>query len=336
MAASNNPVDVAALAELRPGMPVAVVEKALGSVWRALAPHKGGFIDILENTYGVIIRIDRKGMVGMIEFNSRFKHTIGGVPMGVELANIPTILPSMQIGDESKVLRGTRYGIMKLPEGVLTAQIINGYVRQISISNPDADYIKPTAPPYPLPSGIQGAPFSDPNLKLVVMSALLRLKIIDLGTPEQLASHVLGRPVDLEQEGYDLIPQAMDYLLRYPLTDEQLAAVDWIQFDGSGEIYPYAWYFWGGYEDAFDIQNSADLRLCINLQAISVISMTESFDLRTLVPLRKLEKIFIGVPAANIDALLDMPSLKAVSGFNANPEASEILKKLERRGIEVN
>jgi hypothetical protein len=44
MAASNKPVDVAALAALRPGMPMSAVEKAMGSAWRAPAPHKGGIV----------------------------------------------------------------------------------------------------------------------------------------------------------------------------------------------------------------------------------------------------------------------------------------------------
>jgi hypothetical protein len=72
---------------------------------------------------------------------------------------------------------------------------------------------------------------------------LLYAKAIDLGTPQQLASHVLGRRVDLEKDGYELIPEALDYLTRYPLSDVQLAAVEWIEFDGGAAIYPVAWYF---------------------------------------------------------------------------------------------
>ena len=71
MAASNDSVDVEALAALRPGMPVSAVQKAMGSAWRAPAPHKGGLIDILEGTYGVVVRIDRGGLIGTVEFSSR-------------------------------------------------------------------------------------------------------------------------------------------------------------------------------------------------------------------------------------------------------------------------
>lgn len=336
MAASDHPADAAALAALRPGMPVAAVEAAMGSSWCAPAPHKGGVIDILQNTHGVVVRIDRNGLVGRVDFNSRFKQTIAGVPMGIELADLRNTLPDMQIGEESKLRRNTRFGTMHLAEGVLTAHISYDTVSEIIISNPDAEYAEPTAPPYPAASGAPGAPFSDPNLKLAVMSALLRFKMLDLGTPEQLATYVLERPVDLEQDGYELIPQALDYLVRYPLTDEQLAAVDWIQFDGGEEIYPYAWYFWSGEEGVFDIRDTSDIHLCVNLKGISVISMIDRFDLRTLVPLQKLEWVSINVPSENLGALLDIPSLKRAGRFKMRNATSDVLDKLEQRGVQVN
>lgn len=336
MAASTNPVDLAALAALRPGMPMSAVEKAMGSAWRAPAPHKGGLIDGLENTYGVIVRIDRNGLIGRIDFNSRFEQTIAGVPMGIKLADFPTTVPDMKIGEESNLRKNTRLGKMQLAEGELTVRITYDTVYDIAISNPTAEYEAQTAPPYPAASGAPGAPFSDPNLKLAVMAALLRSKMLDLGTPEQLASHVLARPVDLEQDGYELIPQALDYLVRYPLTAEQLASVDWVQFDGGEEIYPYAWYFWGGEEGVFDIHDTSDLHHCVNLKGIAVTSMIDSVDLRTLASLPKLEWIHIYVPTQNLEALLDMPSLKRVRRLRVNDDTKAILEKLEQRGIEVN
>ncbi|MBB4273614.1 DUF7256 domain-containing protein [Rhizobium mongolense] len=334
MAASNEPVDAAALAALRPGMPVSAVEKAMGSAWRTLAPHKGGIIDILENTHGVIVRIDRKGLVGKIDFNSRFEHTIAGVPMGISLDDLRTTVPDMQIG--SKVRRATRFGKKQLPEGELSVRITYDTVYEIEISNPDAEYAEPTAPPYPAASGAPGAPFSDPNLKLAVMSSLLYAKALDLGTPQQLASHVLGRTVDLEKDGDELIPEALDYLTRYPLSDEQLAAVERIEFDGSGAIYPFAWYFWGGEEGVFDVRDISGIRFCPNLKSISVNSMIDKVDIRALVPLKTLQRVSINVPSENIEALLDLPSLRTAGRFPPNPVTREIFEELARRGVQVN
>ncbi|MEX2742069.1 hypothetical protein AB3480_11960 [Rhizobium mongolense] len=336
MAASNEPVDAAALAALRPGMPMSAVEKAMGSAWRTLAPHKGGIIDIVENTHGVIVRIDRKGLVGQISFNSRFEHTIAGVPMGISLDDLRTTLPDMQIGEESKVRRATRFGKKQLPEGELSVRITYDRVYEIEISNPDAEYAEPTAPPYPAASGAPGAPFSDPNLKLAVMSSLLYAKALDLGTPQQLASHVLGRTVDLEKDGDELIPEALDYLTRYPLSDEQLAAVERIEFDGSGAIYPFAWYFWGGEEGVFDVRDISGIRFCPNLKSISVNSMIDKVDIRALVPLKTLQRVSINVPSENIEALLDLPSLRTAGRFPPNPVTREIFEELERRGVQFN
>lgn len=57
-----------------------------------------------------------------------------------------------------------------------------------------------------------------------------------------------------------LIPEALDYLTRYPLSDEQLGAVERIEFDGGAAIYPFAWYFWGGKEGVFDIKDISMMR----------------------------------------------------------------------------
>jgi hypothetical protein len=80
-------------------MPITAVQKAMGSAWRAPAPHKGNLIDILEQAYGVVVRIDRDGLIGEIEFNSRFMHTVAGVPMGIVLADLPAVVPDIDIGE---------------------------------------------------------------------------------------------------------------------------------------------------------------------------------------------------------------------------------------------
>ena len=336
IAASSGPVDVAALATLRPGMPMLDVQKAMGSAWRAPAPHKVGLIDILERTVGVIVRIDREGLIGEIGFNSRFMHAVAGVPMGIPLADLPAVVPDMNIGEESKLTKGARFATKRLPEGLLTARITFDTVYGISISNPEAQYDEPTAPPYPPASGTSGAPFSDVNLKLAVMSALLDAKLLDLGTPEQLATHVRGRPVDLEKDGYDLIPEALDYLARYPLTDNLLTSVESMEFDGGATIYPFAWYFWSGEEGAFDIRDLSGIRFCTNLKSLSVISMIDKVDIRALVPLKTLEQVSINVPSENIEALLDIPSLNEAGRFAGNSAAPAVLEKLKQRGVQVN
>ncbi|MFC0809003.1 DUF6892 domain-containing protein [Ensifer sp. P24N7] len=313
MAAWNGSVNVAALADLRPGMPITKVEEAFGSAWKPLAPHKGGKIDLLENSHGFVAWIDRNGLIGMLNYDHRFQHPVGGIAMGLKIGQVRAAMPSLEIGDDLPMMRGVRMGVRRFPEGyTLCVRLTLETVNEISFSNPEAEYPEPTEPAYPAAAGMAGAPFDDPNLKLVVLSSLLDAKQIDLGTPEQLAAHVLGRAVDLEDEGYEIIPEALDYLKRYPLTDELLAAVEEIEFDGGGTAYPYAWFFWGGEDDVFDVKDLSGIELCTNLKRFSAISMIGKVDVRTLVPFQRLEHLSLSTGIDHVEALLDLPALKEV------------------------
>ncbi|WP_445738967.1 DUF6892 domain-containing protein [Neorhizobium tunisiense] len=217
-------------------------------------------------------------------------------------------------------------------------------VNEISFSNPAAEYPEPTEPPYPAAAGKAGAPFADPNLKLVVLSSLLDAKQIDLGSPEQVATHVLGRAVDLEDEGYEIIPEALDYLVRYPLTDELLASVEEIEFDGGGTVYEYAWYFWDGEDNVFDVKDLSGLELCTNLKSFSAISMIGKIDVRVLAQFQKLEKLRLSTGIDHIEALLELPALEEVRVLDddvynevttAGTSTRRILEALKHRGVRV-
>lgn len=110
-----------------------------------------------------------------------------------------------------------------------------------------------TASRYPVPEDMPGAPVGDPNLKLAILSSLVDKQLIDLGTPQQLAEYLLGRPVDLENEGYKPIPAVRAFLDRYPLSTDLLNQIDELVLDGGSSIYRYVWFFWDGEDDIFDI-----------------------------------------------------------------------------------
>jgi hypothetical protein len=314
MAQPNNPPNVQALADLRPGMPVSRVKDAIGDKWRELAPHKGGKIDILENSHGIVIRIDKDGLIGWVTYDHRFKYAVDGLRMQMPLKEAEAAMPDLAIGPDLTMMRGVRVGGKTLPAGTVlrvkfTLESING----IELVNQAASYPEPTAPPYPAANGAPGAPFADANFKLVVLSSLLDAKVIDLGTPRQLASHVLGRPVDLEDEGYDLIPAAQDYLARYPLTEDLLAQVESLVFDGGSSIYRYIQYFWDGEDGAFDVHDLSGIEACPNVASQHFISMMDRPpDIRRLVPLRKLEQLSVDGDIEHPEALLDLPALKSV------------------------
>lgn len=117
---------------------------------------------------------------------------------------------------------------------------------------PDAtEWVAAPSGRYPEPKGEIGAPFADANLKLLVMEALHAQGLIELGTPAELAMHVLKRHVNLEKEGYALIPELYDYLSRYPLNASLLDQVESLSFDGGNALCRYIWYFFDGETDIF-------------------------------------------------------------------------------------
>lgn len=197
---------------------------------------------------------------------------------------------------------------------------------------------------YPAPSGPPGAPFPDPNFKLAVMSALLDKGVLDLGTRRAFAEHVLGRPFDLEREGYAPIPGARDYLVRYPLSKEMLEAVDHLVLDGGDSIYFYIWSFWHGEDDTFDVQSLAGIENCPNIVKLEIVSMIPSVDLGILAPLRRLEDIAIGVPVSTVEALLDLPALRSVEFLDDDlydavttpgHPVRAVMEALKARGVSV-
>lgn len=165
---------------------------------------------------------------------------------------------------------------------------------------------------YPTPRGLSGAPFADVNLKLAVLSALDEQGVIDLGQPPQLADHVLGRKFDVGSEGYKPVPEVLDYLARYPLDPQKLAALETLNLDGGSSIYHHIWHFWHGEDNTFDISVLDGIENCANLRELNVASMLSPVDVSLLTRLRHLAELYIGVGVKNISALLDMPALESV------------------------
>jgi hypothetical protein len=162
MAALNENADVAALAALRPGMPMAKVEAAMGSAWKPPAPHKGGEIDLLENSHGFVVWIDRNGLIGMLDYDHRFRHPVGDLTMGMTIEQVPAAVPSLETGDDDPLMRGVHRGVRRFPEGyTLRVRLALETVNEIGFSNPAAEYPEPTEPSYPAAVRMAGALFAE-------------------------------------------------------------------------------------------------------------------------------------------------------------------------------
>ena len=283
------PADRAALAMLRPGAHSADVAKAYGSSWKPPLPHREGSVLMLNMTDGVVVRITVDGKLGSILYNWRFgeEHLVAGIHMNAREAALRTRFPGLDL----KPLPGGPFTRPSLVDDGLHMRFEIGttfegerYLRWIELYDPNAVYPAKVPVAYPAPSDEPGAPFKDVNLKLAVLSELMDKGHIDIGEPQDLYDHVLGRHFDLEQEGYQPVAEARDYLARYPLSEDVLASVGSIEFDGGSEIYRYIKYFWDGESDEFTITSFDGIEALRNLKLVRIISMVDQ-DKAVLSPL---------------------------------------------------
>lgn len=189
---------------------------------------------------------------------------------------------------------------------------------------------------YPLPEERAGIPFADPNLKLSVVGALVDAGQIELDTPAALAKHVLGRDVDLEEEGYEPIQAVYDYLVRYPLTRDNLLSLDALGFDGGNSAYQFVWYFWDGEDGHFSIQSLSGIGACANIRSISDCGiLAEGIDLTALAELQNLESLSLDFQRySHEEALTSFTRLQVLECFSARFDPG-VLDQLRSRSITI-
>ncbi len=183
--------------------------------------------------------------------------------------------PSLQPVEDSEAAQdGIARLAAVLTDGLaLEVRLREDRVLAISLSRPGAVYepaYELPPPAYPAAEEPAGAPFTDPNFKLVVMDELLSRRAIDLGEPEMLARHLLGAGYSEDRDGYEFLEPVYRYLVRYPLTPDHLAAVEQLGFDGGNEIYTYPFPFWDGESEEFDVSSLGGIELLQNLRSFLV------------------------------------------------------------------
>ena len=333
-----NPVNFPALAALRPGEASDAISAAMGPRWRPPAPHDAGWVKAISHIGGFVARLDASGHIVYVRFGPPFPTdvAIASLRLGMSQAAALAAVPRLKLGDRSPIAATTRY----------VADVSDHY-RMVAEFHGDeldsvwffvgGDKVYPAKQPmvYPAATGAPGAPFRDPNFKLAVLSALIAADAIDLAEPQDLADAVLRRHIDLGRDGYHLIREAHDYLVRYPLTDADLARIEAITFDGGEPIYRYCYYYWDGTTGDFDIAGVEGIVRCANLRRFTSIAILDAVDVEHLVGLDKLEEISLPAECRHPERLLDLPALKRLS-FRAGTIGDPVLvARLKARGVVV-
>lgn len=114
--------------------------------------------------------------------------------------------------------------------------------------------------------------FKDFNFKLAVIQVLMYEK--ELLKPMfdfyEFVGNYKERKIDIEEEGYDIIPEIKSYFEALEIPSELLEQVDEIDQDGGNEIYLQVVRFWDGEDDLFNITSTDDVELLPNLKKITL------------------------------------------------------------------
>lgn len=122
--------------------------------------------------------------------------------------------------------------------------------------------------------------FKDLNFKLLVIEELMYTRKIlapcfDL---REFAKRYGEREIQIEKEGYEVLPEALAYFEGLHIPDALLAQVETLCFDGGNEVYRQIFLYWDGECDSFDVRGIEDVALLPNLKQIS--GMSEEFVAR--------------------------------------------------------
>lgn len=334
---SSDPIDFSALAALRPGEAKDVLARAMGSRWREPAPHQEGMVVSIARVCGFDAQIDTSGHIGTLRYRDRFPAnvSIAGLAIGMPAEAALTAMPQLTVAFRLPVYQSVTYTADVSSHYRMLVEFRWGKLYAISFRNMAASYPPKQPMVYPAARGAPGAPFADPNFKLAILSSLLETDQLDLAGPQDLAEFVLKRPVDLEQDGYALIRPAYDYLVRYPLGDDDLAHVESVTLDGGNEIYPYCYRFWGGETNDFDVSSLKGIALCRNVTALHCIALIKQLDVADLVGLDKLAEVHLPEQPVNLHRLFDLPALKTLSFRRVSMVDAELLAQLRAKGVAV-
>lgn len=151
MTAGDRPVDVAALAAIRPGDPKAKLAAAAGGRWLAPMPALAGWVRYLEDDFGFTARLTRDDCIGEVNFLHRFPSTVSidGFAMGMPDTDIERALPALTLTEAGALSGPYRFGCLALDgDRSLNVETSHGVLSRLWMTFDKADY--PDFGPMPL------------------------------------------------------------------------------------------------------------------------------------------------------------------------------------------
>ncbi len=136
--------------------------------------------------------------------------------------------------------------------------------------------------------------FKDFNFKLAIIQILMYEKELihpKFDVYDFIERHT-DRAIDIEEEGYDLIPEVTAYFKALEIDEKFALEITEIEQDGGDDIYGEMMRFWSGEDDEFNIQSAEDAKSFPNLKSVNLFYEDE--------PIVKNQFIKAGIEADNL------------------------------------
>ncbi|OHD09569.1 MAG: hypothetical protein A2086_04265 [Spirochaetes bacterium GWD1_27_9] len=114
--------------------------------------------------------------------------------------------------------------------------------------------------------------FTDFNFKLMVLQELMYNKesLIPQFDVYDFAESHTKRKINIEKEGYKIIPEVEKYFQDIDIPKEMLESIKELSQDGGDDIYIHLCPFWDGEDDLFNIKSVDDCSLLPNLKKVTI------------------------------------------------------------------
>lgn len=129
------------------------------------------------------------------------------------------------------------------------------------------------SPVYKFPEGGENQ-FKDVNFKLIVINELMYVK---KPLVPEFNIHDFSKEYDhgeVVATGYEIIPEALEYMRRLKIPDELLSTIKELNYDLSSDIYGQIVPYWDGEDGTFEVSSLGDLDKLRNVKKIEGFSQT--------------------------------------------------------------
>ena len=118
---------------------------------------------------------------------------------------------------------------------------------------------------------------SDFNFKLMIINELMYVDEVLLPkfNISEFAEQYKERKINIEEEGYDTIPEAEAYFRNLEIPMDLLIDIKELKPDGGDEIYGQLIPFWDGEDDQFDVKSIEDIKYLPNLKATNSMNFSK-------------------------------------------------------------